>query len=87
MGRPKRAEVFNTYEAGRVHIQHRCVRKYYMTGVDAMTGKDYSYRREWIRRRMELLSAVFGIDVLTYAVMTDRMGNASRARYASLHAT
>ena len=51
-----------------------------------MTGKDYSYRREWIRRRMELLSAVFGIDVLTHAVMTDHMGNASRARYASLHA-
>lgn len=47
------------------------MRRAYLAGEDALSGKDFSYRREWIRRRLESLASVFGIDVLTYAVMSN----------------
>ncbi len=41
--------------------------------VDQQTGTDYSFRREWIRRRLESLASVFGIDVLTYAILSNHI--------------
>jgi hypothetical protein len=38
----------------------------FLAGVDALTGKDYSHRREWIRRRLEALASVFSIDINKY---------------------
>ncbi len=45
----------------------------FLAGLNHSTGKDYSFRREWIRRRIESLASVFGIDVLTYAVMSNHL--------------
>jgi REP element-mobilizing transposase RayT len=45
----------------------------FLAGVDAVSGKDYSFRREWIRRRSEALASVFAIDVLTYAIMSNHL--------------
>ena len=59
MGRPKRGEQFSCDEVGIVHVVQRCVRRAFLAGLDEATGKDYSFRREWIRRRMELLASVF----------------------------
>ncbi len=42
-----------------------------LAGRDDRTGIDDSFRREWIRRRMEALASVFGIDVLTYAITSN----------------
>ena len=67
--RPTRPEQFHSAEIGIVHTVQRCVRRAFLAGVDDKTGKDFSFRREWIRRRMESLASVFGIDVLTYAIM------------------
>lgn len=80
MGRPARAEQFSASEVGIVHVTQRCVRRAYLAGKDATTGKDYSFRREWIRRRMEMISAVFGIDILTYAIMSNHMHLVLRTR-------
>ncbi len=44
-----------------------------MAGVDRDSGKDYSFRKEWIRRRLEALASVFGIDVLSYAIMSNHI--------------
>ncbi len=71
MGRPNRSEQFNPDEVCIVHTIQRCVRRAYLAGLDQQSGKDFSYRREWIRRRLESLASVFGIDVLTYAVMSN----------------
>jgi REP element-mobilizing transposase RayT len=38
-----------------------------------MTGKDFSYRKEWIRQRIEKLASVFGVDVLTYAILSNHL--------------
>ncbi|MBX3416079.1 MAG: hypothetical protein KF851_19070 [Pirellulaceae bacterium] len=73
MGRPLRAEQFAAEEICIVHAIQRCVRRAFLAGIDAQTGTDYSYRREWIRRRMEALASVFGIDVLTYAILSNHL--------------
>jgi len=56
-----------------VHAVHRCVRRVFLAEVDTESGKGYSFRREWIRRRMETLASVFGVDVLTYAVRSEHI--------------
>jgi len=73
MPRPTRSEQFHSAEIGIVHAVQRCVRRAFLAGVDDKTGKDFSFRREWIRRRMESLASVFGIDVLTYAIMSNHV--------------
>ncbi len=80
MGRPNRSEQFNPDEVCIVHTIQRCVRRAFLAGVDQQSGKDFSYRREWIRRRLESLASVFGIDVLTYAVMSNHIHTILRNR-------
>ena len=45
----------------------------FLASADAVTGRDFSHRKEWIRRRMEVLASVFGIDVLSYAIMSNHL--------------
>ncbi|MFN7841777.1 MAG: hypothetical protein ACK5N9_08645, partial [Pirellula sp.] len=56
-----------------VHCVQRCVRRAFLAGEDDVSGIDYSYRREWIRRRFEALASVFAIDVLTYAILSNHV--------------
>jgi hypothetical protein len=44
-----------------------------LSGVDSVSGKDFSYRKEWIRQRIEKLASVFGVDVLTYAILSNHL--------------
>jgi hypothetical protein len=80
MGRPKRSEQFDPSEVSVVHTIQRCVRRAYLTGVDQQSGKDFSFRREWVRRRLEALASVFAVDVLTYAVMSNHIHTILRNR-------
>ena len=49
------------------------MRKAWIAGVDEKTGKDYSCRKEWIRRRLEALVSTWSMDVLTYAIMSNHI--------------
>ena len=80
MPRPQRAEQFDPAEVCVVHVVQRCVRRAFLAGVDHATGKDYSFRKEWIRRRMEALASVFAVDILTYAVMSNHLHQILRNR-------
>ncbi|GAB5402352.1 MAG: hypothetical protein Aurels2KO_05830 [Aureliella sp.] len=80
MPRVPRAETFEAGEVCVVHCVQRCVRRAYLAGKDAATGKDYSKRRDWIRRRLEILSAVFGVDVLVYSIMSNHIHVVLRTR-------
>ncbi|MFN7290178.1 MAG: transposase [Pirellula sp.] len=73
MGRPLRSEQFRHDEIAIVHCVQRCVRRAFLAGEDDVSGIDYSYRREWIRRRFEALASVFAIDVLTYAILSNHV--------------
>lgn len=80
MPRPPRAEQFDGADVCVVHVVQRCVRRAFLAGSDPGSGKDYSFRKEWIRRRMEALASVFGVDVLSYAVMSNHMHQILRSR-------
>jgi REP element-mobilizing transposase RayT len=80
MPRPLRSEVFRPQEIAILHCVQRCVRRAYLSGVDSVTGTDYSYRKEWIRQRIEKLASVFGIDVLTYAILSNHLHVVLRSR-------
>ena len=80
MGRQQRNEQFRHDEIAIVHCVQRCVRRASLAGVDEVSRKDYSYRREWIRRRFEALASVFSIDVLTYAILSNHLHVILRSR-------
>jgi REP element-mobilizing transposase RayT len=80
MPRPLRAELFDPKEVGIVHCIQRCVRRAFLAGQDPVTGKNYESRREWIRERLECLASVFGLDVLTYAILSNHMHVILRTR-------
>ena len=80
MPRPQRSEQFCADEICVVHSIQRCVRKAWLAGIDPVSGVDYSFRKEWIRRRMEALASVFAIDILSYAIMSNHLHQILRNR-------
>ena len=80
MPRPLRSEQFRADEVCIVHVVQRCVRRAFLAGVDRVSGIDYSFRKEWIRKRMEALASVFAVDVLAYAVMSNHTHQILRNR-------
>ncbi|MCH1927076.1 transposase [Shewanella sp. C32] len=53
------------------HVINRCVRRAFLCGEDALTGRSYEHRREWIATKIRQLSAIFCIDICAYAVMNN----------------
>ncbi|MCK5648783.1 MAG: transposase [Gammaproteobacteria bacterium] len=55
------------------HCIARCVRRAFLCGTDAATGKDYSHRKDWVTERLALLANTFAIDVCAYAVLDNHL--------------
>lgn len=64
-----RSELVAVAETPFYHCISRCVRRAFLCGHDAVTGRDLSHRRAWVVRRMRVLSRVFTIDVCAFAIM------------------
>jgi REP element-mobilizing transposase RayT len=53
------------------HIVSRCVRRAFLCGEDALTGKSFEHRRQWLIDRIKKVTSIFAIDVCSYAIMSN----------------
>ena len=51
------------------HCMARCVRRAFLCGEDALTGRSYEHRKAWVVDRLRELAGVFAIDVCAYAIL------------------
>jgi hypothetical protein len=75
-----RREIVREGEVGVYHCMARCVRRAFLCGQDALTGRSFEHRKGWIRRRLEELAGIFAIDVCSYAVMGNHLHVIVRTR-------
>jgi len=54
-----------------VHVYNRTVRKAFLTGFDAITGKDFSHRKLIMENRIKYLSRIFSIEVCGHAILSN----------------
>lgn len=53
------------------HVMSRCVRQQFLCGIDRQTGRDFSYRKEWIRERVHKVASAFALHIYAYAIMSN----------------
>ena len=75
-----RAEIVRAGEVAVYHCWSRCVRRAFLCGQDTNTGKNFEYRREWIRECEEALAGLFGIEVGFHAEMSNHLHLVLRTR-------
>jgi hypothetical protein len=80
MARMARAEVFDPSEIAIVHVMARTVRRCFLLGADPVSQKNYDHRKEWIEAKLQQLAALMGIDLLTFALMSNHFHLILRSR-------
>ncbi|MBM7127754.1 hypothetical protein [Dyella flava] len=54
--------------AGFFHCVSRCVRRAFLCGEDAYSGRSYEHRRAWVEERLLMLAECFAVGLYAYAV-------------------
>jgi len=80
MARLARVEVFAADEIAVVHVMARTVRRCFLLGEDAVTGKNYDHRKQWIDDQLVHLAGHFGIDLLCQAILSNHIHLVLRSR-------
>jgi hypothetical protein len=69
MGYP-RSLLVDAAEPGAYHCVSRCVRRAFLCGEDAVSGRNFDHRKQWLEDRLLALAEIFSVAVLAYAVMS-----------------
>jgi hypothetical protein len=56
MARAPRKEVIDETAVGIYHCVKRCVRRAFLCGENAVTGRNFEHRKAWVRERLEFLA-------------------------------
>ena len=75
-----RREIVEINEVATYHCVSRCVRRAFLCGKDPFSAKCYEHRRRWIRKRLIAWVAVFAIEVIAYAVMSNHLHSLIKTR-------
>ena len=68
-----RRQIVHEECVGVYHCIARCVRRAFLCGTDSYSGRDYYHRKAWIIDRLRHLAGLFGIDVCSYAIMSNHL--------------
>jgi hypothetical protein len=80
MSRKCRGEVVDPTEVQVFHVLNRTVRRCWLFGDDPLTGNNYDHRKEWIEERLRHFAAQFGIDLLSFAILSNHYHLMLRSR-------
>ena len=72
MGYP-RSQLIDPTVSGTYHCVSRCVRQAFLCGEDALSGRNFNHRKQWVEDRLLFLAEVFSASVLAYAVMSNHL--------------
>lgn len=71
MARLSRAEVIDPNDVTIVHVINRTVRRCFLLGNDDASGRNFDHRRIWIEELLQQFAACFGIDLLTFSLLSN----------------
>jgi hypothetical protein len=80
MARVARVEAFAPDEIATIHVMNRVVRRCFLMGIDELTGKNYDHRKTWVENELKRLAAGFGIDLLTFSILSNHFHLILRSR-------
>ena len=72
MGYPRSLLVASD-EPGTYHCVSRCVRRAFLCGEDAATGRNFDHRKQWLEQRLLAIADILSVAVLAYAVMSNHL--------------
>jgi len=80
MARLARSEVLDPNEVAVTHLYNRTVRKCFLMGDDAVSGKSFDHRKVWIEEYLHQFAAAFGIDLLGFVILSNHFHLILRSR-------
>ncbi len=66
-----RAQLISLEDTSFYHCTVRCVRRAFLCGDDADSGRNFDHRKQWLVSRLRFLSHIYAIDICAYAVMSN----------------
>jgi len=73
-----RSEVVRQGEVGVHHVWSRCVRRVFLWGIDPLTGRDDTHRRDWNGHFQQRLTGLFGVEMAFHTELSNHLQASNR---------